>query len=176
MKDPEEKKGKTPESKPGVTPGEKQGKETTSSHRPHPEVAPEQERSKREGPGTITEVAPEAHRQGPIKEMAPDVHKVHPEVAPTVGHRGPGPIQEMAPEVGRGIRPEIAPELGSRHGTVHVMYAPTIHDAVVGGDLQHMKAVAREAERQLNEWGDLRAALEVLKIEIARLEHGQKNR
>lgn len=167
MKDPEDKKGAIPEKKSGVTPGDK-----------------ERERYGREGPGTITEVAPDAQRAGgPIKEMAPDVGRVRPEVAPDVRGR---PIQEMAPDVGRGIHPEVAPdlgrggihpevapELGGHSGSVHLMYAPTIQDAIARGDLARMREVARQAEQQLATAGDLRTSLEILKIEIARLEHKQ---
>ena len=181
MSSPEEKKGKPPGSKPGTGPGSK----------PQPEVAPEPEPSP--GPGTITEVAPEPQQRGPIKEMSPDTGRVHPEVAPDVfGTKGSasaarkvqpevapyvgrsgGPIQEMAPETGRGVHPEVAPDLGSAsHGPImHPLYAQTIHHVVCEGNLQRMKEVASVAEQHLNQWGDLRAALEILKLEIAKMEH-----
>lgn len=156
MKDPEEKKGHKPEEKPGVTPG---GKER-ESYRP-------------EGPGTIVEVAPDARRSGgPIKEMAPDVSRVRPEIAPDV--RSGKPIQEMAPHVS-GVRPEVAPDVRSgRSGPIiHPMYAVTIQKTIAEGDLQQMRDVASEAEQQLNSWGDLRTSLEILKVEIAKLERKQ---
>jgi hypothetical protein len=159
LKEPDEKKANRPhDKKPGVTPGDK-----------------EHERA-REGPGTITEVAPEARRSGgPIKEVAPDVGKVRPEVAPDVRSGRPGPIQEMAPDVGRGIHPEIAPDVLSGHrGTAQLLYGPTIYDAIAHGDLHKMRDVVRQAEQQLATMGDLRAALEVLKIEIAKLERKHK--
>jgi hypothetical protein len=53
----------------------------------------------------------------------------------------------------------------------HVLYGPPIHDAIAQGDLPKMKQLAAEAEKQLRETGDVGAALEYLKIEIARLEH-----
>jgi Domain of unknown function (DUF1843) len=53
----------------------------------------------------------------------------------------------------------------------HVLYGPPIHDAIAKGDLQKMKQLAAEAEKHLQETGDVGAALEYLKIEIARLEH-----
>lgn len=51
-----------------------------------------------------------------------------------------------------------------------LMYGPAIQEAVASGDLEKMKAVARQAEEHLREWGNIPAALEALKIEIARLE------
>lgn len=58
----------------------------------------------------------------------------------------------------------------------HVLYGPPIHDAIAKGDLSKMKQLAAEAEKQLQEAGDVRAALEYLKIEIARLEHRGESR
>jgi Domain of unknown function (DUF1843) len=51
-----------------------------------------------------------------------------------------------------------------------VLYGPPIHDAIARGDLPKMKQLAAEAETHLQQVGDLRAALEYLKIEIARME------
>lgn len=51
-----------------------------------------------------------------------------------------------------------------------LMYGPAIQEAVASGDVEKMKAVARQAEEHLREWGNVPAALEALKIEIARLE------
>jgi hypothetical protein len=93
--------------------------------------------------------------------MAPDVGKVRPEIAP---------------ELGRGIHPEVAPEVKAPHSTLHLLYGPTIHDAVASGNLLRMKEVAREADRQLGQWGDLRTSLEILKVEIAKLEYKQGNK
>lgn len=185
MKDPEEKKRK-PGSKPGVTPGDKE-KKAERIHEP---------------PGTITEVAPETkQRIGPIKEMAPDVGKVRPEVAPDVRFSQPGgPIQEMAPDAGkirpevapdvrigrpggpiqemapetRGVHTEVAPDVSSRRGQPNLMYAPTIHGAIAEGNLSRMREVAKQAEQQLQNYGDLRSALEILKVEIAKLEHKKR--
>jgi hypothetical protein len=196
MNDPEDKKEQTP-SKSGITPGEKSSKQPDKhgkegpgtitevapeaqgkSHGPIKEVAPDVQYGQ-QGPGTITEVAPEAQSKthGPIKELAPDVKSVRPEVAPELGqHRASGPIKEMAPDVGSRVHPEVAPEVGSTHGAMRVLYGPTIQDAIAKGDLPRMKQLVAEAQRQLDEWGDLRASLEHLKIEIARLEHKQKAR
>lgn len=47
-------------------------------------------------------------------------------------------------------------------------YGVTIHEAIARGDLAHMKQVASEAEAYLQQHGDIRAALAVLKVEIAK--------
>jgi Cdc6-like AAA superfamily ATPase len=46
----------------------------------------------------------------------------------------------------------------------------TIHHCIASGDLSKMRELRAEAEKQLAEHGDLRAALEVLKVEIAKAE------
>jgi Domain of unknown function (DUF1843) len=53
-------------------------------------------------------------------------------------------------------------------------YGTGIQEAIARGDLAAMKQVAADAERHLKETGDVRAALEYLKIEIAKLEHKGK--
>jgi hypothetical protein len=50
------------------------------------------------------------------------------------------------------------------------LYGVTIHHCIAGGDLAKMKELLREAERYLAQYGDVSAAVEVLKIEIARAE------
>lgn len=49
-------------------------------------------------------------------------------------------------------------------------YGTAIQEAIASGDLAQMKRLAREAEQFLTDHGDVRAALEVLKIEISKLE------
>jgi len=49
-------------------------------------------------------------------------------------------------------------------------YGVAIHQAIATGDLARMWSVATSASAYLSENGDLRAALEVLKAEIARAE------
>lgn len=49
-------------------------------------------------------------------------------------------------------------------------YGVAIQQAVASGDLAKMKSVAREAEKHLKEHGNVGAALELLKLEIAKLE------
>lgn len=49
-------------------------------------------------------------------------------------------------------------------------YGTAIHQAIASGDLAKMKAMASEAEHHLKEFGNVSAALEHLKIEIAKLE------
>jgi Domain of unknown function (DUF1843) len=53
------------------------------------------------------------------------------------------------------------------------LYGVTIHHCIAGGDLAKMKELAVEAEKYLAENGDVGAALEVLKIEIAKAEAGR---
>ena len=53
-----------------------------------------------------------------------------------------------------------------------VEYGPAIHEAIASGDLQRMKAAATRAESFLKETGDVSAALEQLKIAIARIDAG----
>lgn len=57
-----------------------------------------------------------------------------------------------------------------RDSSMRLMYAPTILDAIASGDLARMKQVAREAEEFLKQTGHLPAALQALKIEIAKAE------
>lgn len=52
-----------------------------------------------------------------------------------------------------------------------LVYGVTIQRAIAAGELDEMKRVAREAEEHLKQWGDVRSALEMLKIEIAKAEH-----
>ncbi len=53
-------------------------------------------------------------------------------------------------------------------------YGPPIRAAIATGDLAKMKALARQAEQFLAEHGDVAAALELLKIEIAKIEGRRK--
>ncbi len=53
---------------------------------------------------------------------------------------------------------------------ITVLYGVGIQEAAASGDLERMKLVARQAEEYLRESGDVPAALEALKIEIAKLE------
>ncbi len=50
------------------------------------------------------------------------------------------------------------------------LYGVTIHQAVCSGDLARMREVARQAEEHLQQAGNVSAALEALKVEIARAE------
>ena len=54
------------------------------------------------------------------------------------------------------------------------LYGVTIHRCIAGGNLDEMKKLVHEAEQHLREHGDVRAALEALKVEIAKLEHKGK--
>jgi Domain of unknown function (DUF1843) len=50
------------------------------------------------------------------------------------------------------------------------VYGVPMRDAAAKGDLAEMKALAAQAQQHLAEHGDVSAALEVLKLEIAKLE------
>jgi hypothetical protein len=50
------------------------------------------------------------------------------------------------------------------------LYGVAIQQAYAGGDLASMKQVLSEGEQYLAAHGDVSAALEVLKLEIAKLE------
>ncbi|HEY6392862.1 MAG TPA: DUF1843 domain-containing protein [Bryobacteraceae bacterium] len=52
-----------------------------------------------------------------------------------------------------------------------VPYGPPIQEAIAKGDLATMKQVAADAEKHLQQVGDVRTALEYLKIEIAKHSH-----
>jgi len=52
----------------------------------------------------------------------------------------------------------------------HPLYATTIQEVLHSGELQRMREVAKEAEQYLQQTGDLSAALQALKIEIAKAE------
>lgn len=51
-----------------------------------------------------------------------------------------------------------------------VLYGVAIHKSAATGDLAAMKKIAAEAEAYLRSHGDVSSALEVLKVEIAKLE------
>jgi len=61
--------------------------------------------------------------------------------------------------------------MADKYNPIHPLYAVTIHDAIGSADLSRMKQVAQEAEQYLQQSGDLPAALQALKIEIAKAEH-----
>jgi hypothetical protein len=49
-------------------------------------------------------------------------------------------------------------------------YGTAIHNAIASGDLMRMKDAVVDAEAHLHSHGDIRAALEVLRAEIAKIE------
>jgi hypothetical protein len=57
-------------------------------------------------------------------------------------------------------------------GPIHPLppYGVSIHRSIAKGDLAEMKALAKQAEQYLRENGDVSAALETLRSEIAKLE------
>ena len=54
-----------------------------------------------------------------------------------------------------------------------VPYGPPIQEAIAKGDVARMKQLDALAEQHLQQVGDVRAALEYLKIEIAKLSRKQ---
>jgi hypothetical protein len=54
-------------------------------------------------------------------------------------------------------------------GVAQPLYAPTIHHCIARGDLAEMKSLVTKAEEHLRDHGDVSAALEALKVEIAKL-------
>lgn len=52
------------------------------------------------------------------------------------------------------------------------LYGVTIGEACAKGDLEEMKSLEKQAEEYLAEHGNVPAALEVLKAEIAKAERG----
>ena len=55
-----------------------------------------------------------------------------------------------------------------------LLYGDAMRDAIMKGDLRSMKALAVTAEKQLKASGNLPAALEILKSEIAKAEYAAK--
>ena len=53
---------------------------------------------------------------------------------------------------------------------VRPLYGVVMYEAAASGDLQKMKEAAAEAEKHLADHGNVAAALELLKLEIAKLE------
>ena len=53
-------------------------------------------------------------------------------------------------------------------------YGVAIHQAIATGDLARMREMAKQAQHWLAEHGDISAALETLKTEIARLEAARR--
>lgn len=49
-------------------------------------------------------------------------------------------------------------------------YGVAIHQAIAAGDLDRMRALVTETEDYLRKAGDVSAALELLKVEVARAE------
>jgi len=54
------------------------------------------------------------------------------------------------------------------------MYGAAIQQAIASGDLAKMKKVAKMAEQKLAEEGNVAIALEILRVEIARLEKRER--
>jgi len=54
----------------------------------------------------------------------------------------------------------------------NLVYGCGIRDSIVRGELDDMRRLVREAEQHLVEYGNVPAALELLKAEIAKAERG----
>jgi hypothetical protein len=61
-------------------------------------------------------------------------------------------------------------ESSQKVGHVHPLYAVAIHHCIAGGVVSEMKKLLQQAEQHLKDHGDVRAALELLKLEITKLE------
>ena len=59
-------------------------------------------------------------------------------------------------------------------GMARLLYGPVLMEAAASGDLEEMERVAKEAEYYLREAGDVSAALEGLKLEIAKVKAKKK--
>ena len=66
----------------------------------------------------------------------------------------------------------MAKKKSRSRGGATTLYGVVIQDAIASGQLTKMRAAARAAEKQLAKEGNVAAALEALKIEIAKLEAG----
>jgi hypothetical protein len=55
-------------------------------------------------------------------------------------------------------------------GHIQPLYGVGIHRCIARGDLAEMRSLAKQAEQYLRESGNVSAALELLKAEIAKLE------
>jgi len=55
-----------------------------------------------------------------------------------------------------------------------LLYGPVLMDVAASGDLEEMERVAGEAEEYLRESGDVSAALQALKLEIAKVKARKK--
>jgi hypothetical protein len=80
----------------------------------------------------------------------------------------------MAKETGGGKQ---QPQGGTKYqgggggGRIQPLYAPPIHRCIAQGDLPTMKNLLKEAEAYLKEVGDISAAVESLRLEIAKQEY-----
>lgn len=53
-----------------------------------------------------------------------------------------------------------------------ILYGVAIREAIASGDVEQMRSVAKEAEEHLQEYGNISAAAEALKVEIQKAEQG----
>ncbi len=60
--------------------------------------------------------------------------------------------------------------MAQQNPPIQPLYGVTIHHCIARGDLNEMKKLVVQAEQHLKDHGDVRASLELLKAEIAKLE------
>jgi len=77
----------------------------------------------------------------------------------------------MAKETGGGQQQPQGGTQRQEGGGLHTLYATPIHRCIAQGDLQAMKSLLAEAEAYLKEYGDISAAVESLRVEIAKREY-----
>lgn len=56
---------------------------------------------------------------------------------------------------------------------MRMLYGPAMTQGIASGDLAELQRLQTEAEKHLEQYGDIPALLALLKVEIAKLEHGK---
>jgi hypothetical protein len=78
----------------------------------------------------------------------------------------------MAKETGAGKQqPTGGTQQQGGGSRIQPLYGVPIHHCIAQGDLQAMKSMLKEAEAYLKEYGDVAAAVESLRVEIAKREY-----
>jgi Domain of unknown function (DUF1843) len=80
-----------------------------------------------------------------------------------------GGAQQQPTKTGSG-QPYGGTHGGEGGGHAHPLYATPIHNVIAQGDLPAMKALLAEAETYLKDHGDVGAAVQSLRAEIAKRE------
>lgn len=58
---------------------------------------------------------------------------------------------------------------------MRMLYGPAMTQGIAGGQLAELQRLAAEAEKHLEQYGDIPTLLALLKVEIAKLEHHGKH-